>query len=58
MNQLMKHYHCYTPVIKRSRDFQVIFNIVDPNDGLVQERRNSNVLAMELLLSYINPSIT
>ena len=27
-------------------------------DGLVQERRNSNVLAMELRLSCINPSIS
>ena len=25
--------------------------------GLVQERRNSSALAMELRLSYINPSI-
>ena len=28
-----------------------------PIDGLVQERRNSSVLAMELCLAYINPSI-
>ena len=27
------------------------------HDGLVQERRNSNALAMELRLSWINPSI-
>ena len=27
-------------------------------DGLVQERRNSNVLAMELRFSYINPSMS
>ena len=27
-------------------------------DGLVQERRNSNSLAMELLLSCTNPSIS
>ena len=26
-------------------------------DGLVQERRNSSALAMELCLSYTNPSI-
>ena len=26
-------------------------------DGLVQERRNSSVLAMELRLSFTNPSI-
>ena len=26
-------------------------------DGLVQERRNSSVLARELRLSYINPSM-
>ena len=26
-------------------------------DGLVQERRNSSALAMELRLSYTNPSI-
>ena len=30
---------------------------MDFMDGLVQERRNSSVLAMELCLSYTNPSI-
>ena len=29
----------------------------DDFDGLMQERRNSSALAMELRLSYINPSI-
>ena len=30
---------------------------VEHTDGLVQERRNSSALAMELRLSCINPSI-
>ena len=29
----------------------------DHIDGLVQERRNSSAVAMELRLSYTNPSI-
>ena len=38
----------------------ISFQCVSPGnhfDGLVQERRNSIVLAMELCLSCINPSI-
>ena len=32
-------------------------DLIDDIDGLVQERRNSSALAMELRLSCINPSI-
>ena len=35
----------------------IFFNGMDHLDGLVQERRNSSALAMELRLSCINPSI-
>ena len=32
------------------------FEIINQIDGLVQERRNSSALAMELRLSYTKPS--
>ena len=35
----------------------IVINAEDYLDGLVQERRNSSALAMELRLSYTNPSI-
>ena len=34
-----------------------LFRWMDHIDGLVQERHNSSALAMELRLSFINPSI-
>ena len=36
---------------------QLLTHVLDV-DGLVQERRNSSALAMELRLSYTNPSIS
>ena len=37
--------------------FNVMTHFMDNIDGLVQERRNSSALAMELRLSLAKPSI-
>ena len=34
----------------------MLYNVLDPIDGLVLERRNSIANALELRLSYTNPS--